>query len=121
MILLMKLIWLGKYIYYHLSKYIMKTALKEFLDLLKEETKEYYEIINNEKEYFQEDIHAAKSAVTELENLLSKENEFLEKEKKQIIDAGNKCISNWVMHDPERHGNHIPNGEDYYNSAFKNE
>ncbi|WP_241287525.1 hypothetical protein [Chryseobacterium indologenes] len=99
----------------------MKTVLKEFLDLLKAETIEYYNIINNESNYHYEDLQAARTAVTDLEKMLDRGNEFLEKEKKQIIDAGNKCISNWVMHDPERHGNNIPNGIDYYDSTFKNE
>ncbi|WFB67054.1 hypothetical protein [Chryseobacterium sp. WX] len=99
----------------------MKTVLKEFLELLKAETIEYYNIINNESNYHYEDVQSARTAVTDLENLLEKGNDFLEKEKKQIIEAVNKGISNWVMHDPERHGNHIPNGKDYYYSTFKNE
>lgn len=96
----------------------MKTVLKEFLDLLKEETKYYYDVINNEGNYNYEDVLGCKLAVTDIEALLEKGNVLLEKEKQQIIDAGNKCISNWVMHDPERHGNQIPNGNDYYMKTF---
>lgn len=98
----------------------MKTVLKEFLDLLKAETIEYYNIINNESDYHYEDVQSARTSVTDLEKLLEKGNEFLEREKKQIIDAGNKCVSNWILHDPERHGNRVPEGIDYYLKTFDN-
>lgn len=45
-------------------------------------------------------------------------DELIEKEKKQIIDAGNECISKWCLHNCERHGNEMPSGEQYYNQTY---
>ena len=65
----------------------MKTALTEFLEVLKFETEEYYKVINNEKDYHYEDIQSAKLAVADINNLLEKGSEFLKKERNQIISA----------------------------------
>lgn len=65
----------------------MKTALTEFLAILEFETEEYYKVINDEKNYHDEDIQAAKLAVADIENLLNKSKEFIKKEKNQIIAA----------------------------------
>ena len=45
-------------------------------------------------------------------------NELLEKEKQQIIDAGDKTLTMWLLHDCERHGNEMPDGKMYYNKTF---
>lgn len=44
---------------------------------------------------------------------------YLDKERKQIINAGNTCISDWVNYDPERHGNEAPSGEQYYSQRYQ--
>lgn len=62
----------------------MKTALEEFLDFLKKETVYYYDIINNENSYHSEDVLASKTAVNDLEKLLTRGDEFLQKEKREL-------------------------------------
>lgn len=44
----------------------------------------------------------------------------LEKERQMVIDAGDKCIKNWVNYDPERHGNESPSGKQYFNLTYNN-
>lgn len=45
---------------------------------------------------------------------------YLEKEKQQIIESYDLGIKDFCNHDPERHGNEIPSGEQYYNEHYKN-
>jgi hypothetical protein len=47
-------------------------------------------------------------------------NFYKEEEKYHLIRAHDKGIQRFCYHDPERHGNEIPKGEQYYKDEYKN-
>ena len=49
------------------------------------------------------------------------ENEWLELEKQQIIEAYTKGVKDFVRWEPEIHGNQHPTAEEYFNKTFKSD
>lgn len=47
------------------------------------------------------------------------DSEYMDKEKKQLIDAYSQGKKDLCNYDPERHGNKAPDAKDYYKLKFK--
>jgi len=89
------------------------TAMQEVIVKM-QEAKDHFPNVGFDEEFIRGFNKAFQIAIFIVEKI------GVEKEKQQIIDAGDKCISNYLRHEPERHGNVMPSGEQYYEQTFKN-
>ena len=58
--------------------------------------------------------------VYDLQNILRRDMvKYLKNDRINLINSYQKGVEDFANYDPERHGNKIPNGEDYFNETFK--